>query len=136
MNALVAAAIVVSLAAQAGVETIARDSMSNVDAPRQAVAKTQKEWDTLWRQHAGDKPAPKIDFTRRMVVAVFLGSRATGGFRVDITGARRDGDKLIVEWREQRPDRRDIVAQVLTSPAHLATVETFDGEVVFQKADQ
>lgn len=129
-------AIVVALVAQTSVEIIARDSMSNVDAPRQVVAKTQKEWDTLWRLHAGDKPAPKVDFSRRMVVAVFLGSRVTGGFRADVTGTRQDGGKLIVEWREQRPDPRDIVAQVLTSPATLVTVEKFDGEVVFQKADQ
>ncbi len=135
MSALLAAVVVV-LAMQGPVETIAHDSMSNIDAPGQVVARTQKEWDALWRLHAGDKPAPKVDFAARTVVAVFLGSRSTAGYRVAVTGAAAEGGTLVVEWREERPNPRDILAQVMTSPAHLATVPKFDGEIVFRKADK
>jgi len=135
MHALLGAAMVV-LALQGAVETIARDSSSNIDTATQAVARTPQEWQALWRRHAGDRPAPKVDLGTRMVVAVFLGSRSTGGYRAEVTGTKQEGGTLIVEWREQRPDPRDIVAQVITSPAHLASIAKFDGEVVFRKADK
>jgi hypothetical protein len=117
------------------VQTIVRDMMSQVDAPKQAAARTPAEWAALWRQHAGDTPAPKVDLASRTVVAVFLGSRPTAGFTVEITAAREQGGVMIVEWRETRPSRDMILAQVLTSPAHVATIPKFAGEIKFQKAE-
>jgi hypothetical protein len=129
------ALITVLFAMQSGIETIARESMSAVDSPRQAVARNEKEFAALWQAHAGPaKAAPKVDFTKRTVVAVFLGSRPTAGYGVDLTGTRQDGQALVIEWRESRPDRDSMVAQVLTSPAHLASIPKFDGEIRFEKA--
>lgn len=129
------AVITVLVAMQSGIETIARDSMSAVDSPRQAVARNEKEFAALWLAHAGPaKPAPKVDFAKRTVVAVFLGSRPTAGFGVDLTGTRQNGKALVIEWRESTPDRDSMVAQVLTSPAHLASIPRFDGEITFEKA--
>jgi hypothetical protein len=131
------AAIAAAVAMQSGIETIARDSMSGIDGPRQAVARNEKEFAALWQAHAGPaKPAPKVDFSKRTVVAVFLGSRPTSGFSVELTGTRQDGKTLIVEWRESTPDRDVMVAQVLTSPAHLASIPKFDGEITFAKASK
>ena len=134
------AALIVSLAMQAAtpppVQTIARETMSRLDQPKQAVARTAAEWTALWRQHAGDTPAPAVDFSTRTVVAVFLGTRGTAGFAVDITGTRETGGVLIVEWRERRPDRDAISAQVLTSPVQIATVPKFAGEIRFEKVER
>ena len=55
------------------IRTIAKGAQSNVDAPRQAVARTPAEWTALWRTHEYDKAAPAVDFSREMVVAVFMG---------------------------------------------------------------
>jgi VWFA-related protein len=119
--------------AGAGVETIARDSMSQVDRPRQAVARTAAEWSALWRDHAGDKAAPAVDLATKTVVAVFLGTRPSAGYAVEITGTRREGDAVIVEWREQRPTPDAITAQVLTAPAHLAAIPRAAGEIRFEQ---
>jgi hypothetical protein len=108
--------------------------MSQVDTGRQAVARTAAEWSALWREHAGDRPAPAVDLAARTVVAVFLGSRPTAGYAVEITGTRRDGDVLVVEWRERRPAPRGVTAQILTSPAHLATIPRVAGDIRFEKA--
>lgn len=117
-------------------QTIVTESMSQIESPKQAVARTPAEWATLWRQHAGEKPAPKVDFASRTVVAVFLGTRMTAGFAVEMSGTRQQGDALVVEWRERRPDRDSIAAQVLTSPAHIATIPKFAGEIRFEKVDR
>lgn len=113
---------------------IAGDMMSGIAAPRQVVAKTQDEFDKLWREHAPGRPAPNVDFTKNMVVGVFLGSRPSGGFSVEITNVRRDGDALVVTWTERRPAPDQMAAQVMTAPAQLVSVPRFDGQVRFEKA--
>ena len=116
---------------------IVRDMMSQVDEPKQVVARTPAEWAALWRQHAGESTvAPKVDLGTRTIVAVFLGSRPTAGYAVDITGTREAGGVLTVEWSERRPDRSAITAQVLTSPMVIASIPKFAGEIRFEKAER
>ena len=43
---------------------------------------------------------------------------------------------LIVEWQERRPQRGEVSAQVLTSPAVIATVPKFAGEIKFEKVER
>ncbi|MEW6322870.1 MAG: protease complex subunit PrcB family protein [Acidobacteriota bacterium] len=114
-------------------KVLAADAMSNVERPRQAVARTASEWDALWRDHAGARPRPDVDFSTTMVAAVFLGTRMTAGFEVAVTGTRRDGDALVIEWAEHAPPRDAITAQVITSPAVLVALPRFDGEVRFER---
>ena len=125
-----------SAAPGAPMQILATDMMSNIDQPRQAAARTAAEWAALWRQHAGDKPAPKVDLGSATVVAVFLGSRMSAGYAVEIVGARRQGDALIVQWAERAPDRGDITAQVITSPAQIVAMPKFAGEIRFEKVSR
>jgi protease stability complex PrcB-like protein len=100
--------------------------MSQVDSARQAVARSAAEWSTLWSQHAGDRARPAVDFSKEMVVAVFLGTRPTAGFSVEVVGARQEGATLIVSYRESRPQPGAVAAQVLTSPFHFVAVPKHD----------
>jgi hypothetical protein len=79
---------------------------------------------------------PSVDFSKEIVAAVFLGTRPTGGFSVEIVGTRVEGDALVVEYAEQRPGRADIVSQVLTSPFHIVRLPTHKGPVRFQRQDR
>jgi hypothetical protein len=117
------------------VQTVAREMMSPVDEAKQVVARTPAEWTALWSQHGGETPAPKVDLGSRTVVAVFLGSRPSAGYAVEITGTREQGGILTVEWRESRPPRGQITAQMMTSPAHIATIPKFAGEITFHKVE-
>jgi hypothetical protein len=135
MNAL-ALAMVLILQGTA-METIDRDKMSNVEEATQVVAKTPEEWAALWRLHAGDQaPAPRIDFAKRMVVAVFLGSRPSAGYAVEVSSTKAAGHTLIVEWTEHAPAPGSLTAQVITSPSHLVSLPKFDGQVTFRKVDR
>ena len=117
-------------------QIIATEMMSNIDQPRQAAARTAAEWSALWRQHAGDTPAPRVDFASSTVVGVFLGSKMSAGYQVEIVGTRRQGDALIVEWAERSPGRGDVTAQVITSPAQIVAIPKFAGEIRFEKIDK
>jgi hypothetical protein len=133
MIAILFAVLTAAFAFQGGAETIVKDNMSNVDEPRQAVARTAAEWTALWRAHDFNKPAPKVDFNTRTVVAIFLGSRPTAGYDVEIIGTKKDGNALIVEWAESRPEKGVMLAQVLTSPALMVSIPKVTGEVTFRK---
>jgi len=119
-----------------GTVVVARDMMSQIEDPKLAVARTPAEWAALWRQHAGNATAPKVDLGTRTIVAVFLGSRPSAGYAVDITGTSEAGGVLTVKWAERRPDPGDITAQMLTSPMVIATVPKFAGEIRFEKAER
>ena len=118
------------------VETIVTDTMSQVESPMQAAARTPAEWAALWRKHAGDTALPKVDFASRTVVAVFMGTKMSGGYGVEITGTRQEKGATIVEYRERRPERGQVSAQVITSPAHIAVIPKVTGELRFEKVDR
>jgi VWFA-related protein len=113
------------------------DTMSGIDRPEQVVVRSREEWEALWGRHAPSRPLPVIDFARQTVIAIFLGSRPSAGYRVEITGVRpgRDG-ALIVQWAERRPLPGQVAAQVMTSPAQIVAVPRHEGEVRFEKSEQ
>jgi VWFA-related protein len=113
--------------------TLNSDQMSAINRERQAVVRTAAEWQALWAQHAPGRPAPSVDFAKNMVLAVFLGSRSSAGYGVEITEVRSDGDGLVVRWAERRPARDQMSAQVMTAPSQLVTVPRHAGEVRFEK---
>jgi hypothetical protein len=122
-------------AAPSPVQVISREMMSLVDEPRQVVARSASEWATVWRQHAGEKPLPSVDFKTRMVVAIFLGSRGSAGYSAEVTRTRAVDGALIVEWQERRPQRGEVSAQVMTSPVVMVSLAKFDGEIRFEKVE-
>ena len=115
---------------------ISQSDQSNIEEARQVVVRTAAEWKALWKEHAPGRPMPAVDFTKSMVIGVFLGSRSTSGFRVTITGIENESGGVTVTYREQRPSARDILAQMITFPHHLVSVERTAGEVKFARAEK
>jgi len=113
--------------------TLEKGSDSAIDEARQATARTADEWAALWRQHAADRPRPPVDFSKEMVVGVFMGSRPTAGFAVEIVGVREEAGGVVVQYRETRPSRDAMTAQVLTAPYHLVAVPKSAGAVTFEE---
>jgi len=104
---------------------------SDIERPKQVVVRTAAEWKTLCGEHAADRPCPEVDFTRSTVVGVFLGTRPTAGYRVDVTRVDRDGDALVVTYRERAPGAGEMAAQMLTMPYQLVTIDRFTGPIRF-----
>ena len=132
--------IILAMAMQAApappVQILSREMMSQVEEPRQAVARSAAEFAALWKQHGGSTPMPAVDFGSRMVVAVFLGTRSSAGFGAEILRTRHANGTLIVEWQERTPARDEVSAQIITSPAIIATIPTFAGAVTFEKVEK
>ncbi len=111
---------------------LAGGTHSEIQEPRQVVVRTAEDWQALWKAHSAE-PAPIIDFSRSMVIGVFLGSRPTAGFTVEITAIRVRNNTAVVEYTERGPAPGAITAQVLTSPFHLVTVTRDLGAIEFSR---
>jgi hypothetical protein len=106
---------------------------SNMDDGRQVVVRTAAELNALWRLHAPERPQPTVNFSAEMVVGVFIGSRPSAGFAVEILGVEDLGGATVVRYRETVPGRQAVTAQVITSAYQLVAVPRRAGEVRFEK---
>jgi len=103
--------------------TIAKGDQSNIDDAKQVLVRTDAEWTKLWQQHAPGQPRPVVDFSRELVVGVFMGSRPNAGFSTAIVSATAaPSGALIVRYTETLPAAGAVTAQVLTFPYHLAAI--------------
>jgi hypothetical protein len=118
------------------IRTVGKGPMSAIETPRQVTVRSAAEWSALWKENGAAEPAPAVDFSREMVVGVFLGSRLTAGYGVEIVRAVGPAGALIVEYVESAPAPGAITAQVLTAPYHLVAIPRRDGAVSFKKVDK
>jgi len=94
-----------------------------------AVLRTQEAYEALWVDLHADRRTvpdpPSVDFRAQMVVAVVLGERPTGGYRVSVeeVRARTDAAQLRVAYTESRPGEGCAVVQVRTAPYVLVAVD-------------
>jgi protease stability complex PrcB-like protein len=123
-----------SEAVQLKFATVQRGDLSGIEERREVVVRTAAEWTALWKQHSPGQKPPAIDFTRSMVAGVFLGSRPSGGYTIEVTAVQREGGDLVVIYRESKPDPRMMVTQMITSPFHLVRFDRHEGPVRFRAA--
>lgn len=135
MTTLLILAVTAMLQSAAPLRVLDKGDQSNMDEGRQTVARTPAELNALWRLHAPDRPQPKVDFTREMVAGVFLGTRPTAGFAIDIVDTREDAGALVVRYRETRPARGLLTAQVITSAYAIVALPRREGTIRFEKIE-
>jgi hypothetical protein len=85
------------------------------------VVRSPQEWGSLWNKHTGGKAdsRPAVDFSKEMVVAVFLGERNTGGYKVDITlmaDPIEPKTHLVVFYREIQPESGSFNTEMISEP--------------------
>lgn len=114
-------------------ETVARDNLSGVTARQTLVIKDQAAWDKLWSQHtAGRTPvpaAPKVDFTRKMLVGVFAGEYGNACHSLAVARVAAGATKLDIEVDEHDVTTVAICAPVVSHPMQIVAVDRTDAEV-------
>lgn len=108
---------------------------SGVDTAQNVDIQDDVAWNALWAQHAGGTPPP-IDFSKSVVVAVFLGPRASTAFsvRIDWIGKIHatalvgpDGPELFdihVEYvEEEKQGKHCVFSDIITTPFVIAVVD-------------
>jgi hypothetical protein len=114
--------------------TIEKGDQSNVDDAKQVLVRTDAEWVKLWQQHSPDHPRPKVDFSKEMVVGVFMGSRTNAGFSTAVVSTTDAKGTLLVRYTETVPGPGTVSAQVITFPYHLVAIpKATVADVKFEK---
>ena len=112
--------------AKGEMKVLAQGSYGQVESFFVAVVRDADSYVAL-RALAGGLPELKPDFFRaNAVVAAFLGTRATGGFGVEITRAP-DGS---LKMAEKEPPKDAMTTQALTQPYRIVSVPLSDDEGV------
>jgi hypothetical protein len=124
-----------SVMAQSGPppRTVEKGEQSNIEDAKQVVVRTEGDWVKLWQQHSPDRQRPPVDFSKEMVVGVFMGSRPTAGFNVSIVSSFEKDGNVLVRYQETMPKAGAMTAQVLTFPYHLVAIPKASGQVTFEK---
>ncbi|MPY90966.1 MAG: VWA domain-containing protein [Luteitalea sp.] len=109
--------------------------LSNRSEAEQVVIRSQAEWARLWQSLPTEKAMPEVDFEQEMLVAVFLGRRSTGGYSVRVESVRREGEGIVVVYKEVAPAPGAVRTQQLTTPFVVARVVKTDGPVQFEHVE-
>ena len=118
------------------VATISKGDASEQDTARQVTARTAAEWQAVWNAHAPNTKPPAVDLSTKMVVGVFLGTKPSTGYEVEIVNTKEDAGALVVSYVLRQPKRGELSAQILTQPYHLVAVARHADPVRFvQVAD-
>jgi hypothetical protein len=118
-------------------ETVVSAFHSGISEKRREIVRDQASWTRLWAEiHAGQtpaEPAPTVDFSQHMLVAVALGTRPTGGFAVKVRGVATRGDRLEVAVLETCPPPGAMVTAALTQPVEVVRVSRLSQTPTFKE---
>jgi hypothetical protein len=99
------------------------------------VVENGSDWANVWEQVWGSMfptpERPEVDFTRSVVVVVGMGTMPSGGYDIQVTDARRVGDRVEVSILTASPAPGCPVTAALTSPVDIATVSRDGAEIIF-----
>lgn len=100
-----------------------------------AVIENQKDLDKLYaRLHdRSDRPAPKIDFERKKVIAVRSGPFNTGGYGIKLYSAIDTKDGVETVFLITAPEPTQIVTQAFTTPYLIISIDVPSSKPVFVK---
>lgn len=119
-------------------ETLVQGVSSRITTKQEVVIEDKDAWLAFWEEHqTGDFPSltgnfapssislPKVDFTKEVVIAVFMGEQRTGGYAIgieEINILKKEGE-AVVTVDVTKPNPQDMTTQALTQPFHIIKVQ-------------
>lgn len=112
-----------------------KSSISNYEI---RVVSNEEDFQKLWEDHTGAKTnnafIPKIDFSLKKVIAVFLGDRPTAGYQAEIDRIEEENNKITVYLKEKRPEQGSIVKAEVTQPFLIIETKNSNKTLVFENS--
>jgi hypothetical protein len=109
------------------------NSDSSIRHEGQIVILNDQQWIRFWAEHHPHEVSPDVDFSRNMVVGVFLGQRPADAFSVDIMGVRALADVMVVDYIERLPPPGTFQIAVEVFPYDIKVVPRTTLHVKFNK---
>ncbi len=112
---------------------LAGGSFCGIEHAGDIVITSGEDWANLWEKvHRGiypKKQLPEVDFSRETVLAVFMGTRSTGGYSIEITRAYKKNDVIKAVAETSSPAPGDLVTTVITQPFHIVKINTAEKNI-------
>ena|SRR5688572_13593175 len=119
------------------IRTLSQGNFSGIQTPSEIVVTNASQWAEVWTKHSAQRTpkedAPTVDFEKETVLFVGLGTKPTGGHKVEIAEAHHTGDKTEVLVRIRAPQSGGFSIQALTAPYHAVAIPKVKGPVTFRK---
>jgi len=116
-------------------QTIEKGYFSGVTSSEYDVIRNQEDWTSLWNLHQSmgspQYPPPQVNFSESVIIAVFMGEKATGGFGIEIKSIMPANEVLKIEVERTSPGPHCILVQVLTQPYHFVKLDITDRQFEF-----
>lgn len=113
-----------------GFTTIEKGSYSNIKVIVADVFRSELRFCRFWSRHSLSE-CPTVDFDTNMVVALFRGTKKTGGYGIEVTSIEETDSEIIVQANSTDPPPNSFTPQALTQPYHIVSTETSTKNVVF-----
>jgi hypothetical protein len=104
---------------------------TSITHPGQVVVRTDEQWIHFWAEHHPEEASPDVDFTRNMVIGIFVGSRPADKFSVQITNVRTVSNMLVVDYQERTPPTGTLEVGVTAYPYALKVIPKSNLRVKF-----
>ncbi len=112
--------------------------VSGIENFEAAFIENEAAWQSLWKRHAkgaAKKAMPGVDFKKERLVAVFLGTRRTAGYRVALTvfSFPNKPEEVLVIYKEIKPEPRGFKAEMISHPFVIRKVSKSFKTACFEK---
>src|SRR5690606_14029322 len=109
--------------AQAKFEVLKQDEFGGRETAGNIAIRSQQELNNVYSElNLGT--APKVDFTQRNVVALFMGTKSSGGYSIGIKNVVLNGNTAVVEVMSGKPE--GMASSVMTAPYCIASIARTD----------
>lgn len=105
---------------------------TEIEREQQKIIKSPEEWSDLWTEmFPTEMIAPATDFSKKDIIAVFMGRRNTGGYSIKIKEVIDKEEYIEIHVEEYSPSENCFVTQVLTNPYNIIEIQKFEKEAKF-----
>lgn len=94
------------------------------------IIKNQADLNALF-ESVNTEERPNLDFSKNQVVALFLGQKNNGGYRISIDRVEEEDGKLTVFKKVESPKPGENVTMALTNPLVIAVIHS-KKEIIFK----
>mmetsp|Transcript_7510 Transcript_7510/g.9626 ORF Transcript_7510/g.9626 Transcript_7510/m.9626 type:complete len:129 (+) Transcript_7510:155-541(+) len=116
--------------------TVAKGHNSGIKNSANEIIQSGSDFNELWRRHTSifypPPDVPPVDFLTETVLAVFRGTKSSGGYGVEVKGVEDTGDEIVVSCETTDPSPYDMVTMALTQPFHIVRTPKTTKDVRFE----
>jgi hypothetical protein len=115
--------------------TVNYSGTSGLAQPTYYVIQDNDTWANIWRQHTkselSPEPLPEVDFSKKTVIGVVMGTCPTTGYAIGVKEILDTGLSIVVTVEKTYPGKGCGLGQMVTHPCHFVEVDKINKPLIF-----